>query len=90
MSLTFRIYHDENPSPRAPASRCLSLRKVGWFIDIDRIEDLQGLAGYGGRVEVTIGADDCRINLTPLETIRDKNGAHAWRRGKRLLEGLAE
>ena len=67
--MIFRIYNDEKPlreRPHRHAYRC----GVGWAIDIDKIEDLQGLAGYGGRVEITIDADDCRINLTPLETIR--------------------
>lgn len=80
---TFRISNDETSlreRPHRDAYRC----GVGWAIDIDKIEDLQGLAGYGGRVEVTIDADDCRINLTPLETIREE-----WRQRMEARESAA-
>lgn len=66
--MIFRIFNDEalrNEPPHRDAYRS----RNGWRIEIERIEELEGLAGYGGAVTVTFDpGEDPRIRLTPLET----------------------
>ena len=72
-AMIFRVFNDEKRLLESPCRDAYRIGNgIGWAIDIERIEDLPGLAGYGGRVEVTIDAEDCRINLVPLETVREE------------------